>query len=235
MLCVNCRRGGQLLPRPHRPRLSKRNLTPSHVPEIRIMGKERKKEDSRSASCCILWDKEQTRAEQRCPIFGCVSVPRTCALGTRSLLGGERRKYDGDLVRFGMFCASGRMARALFSFLFFLGNFVLLNDASVLLYPALSSILHSTRSRFGMLKNHGANHGTLVNPSRVKFPIPRRQHVQIGVFRLGEGRVGFEILVLVGFRVDCMSMVASHGQCQWQSSPYLASWTEFGPTKNILQ
>lgn len=50
-----------------------------------------------------------------------------------------------------------------------------------------------------------------------------------GVF--GWGEIGFEIMDLVGLGVDCMSMVASHGQCQWQRTPYIASWTEFGPKK----
>lgn len=78
-----------------------------------------------------------------------------------------------------------------------------------------------------------------VNPNREKFPNPRRQYIQIGGFRLGGGVcvwIGFGILDLVGHRMDCMSMVASHGQCYASSNVYVASWTEFGPKKeNIVQ
>ena len=45
--------------------------------------------------------------------------------------------------------------------------------------------------------------------------------------------IGFEILDLVGLRVDCMSMVASHGQCH-ASSSILRAGPSSGRKKKIL-
>lgn len=125
------------------------------------------------------------------------------------------------------------MTRLLFNF-FFLTLYLWIKYIVLYISTAYGLILPTPESSCGTSMNHGTNHGTRVNPSREKFPNPQRQYSQIGGFRLGGGVwIGFEILDLVGLRVDCMSMVASHGQCH-ASSSILRAGPSSGRKKKIL-